>query len=156
MGSVQPWRIDIIWPHYCNVAILATYVCINCLQNNPEVLSFIRDYTSMGYGSLLLFMFLGSVLTVIVQSSSATVAITLIMCTQGWIPFEMAAAMVLGENIGTTITANIAAISANTSARRAALAHLMFNLFGVCWMMLLFYPFSDLCRWKSEIGRAHV
>lgn len=114
------------------------------LQNNPEVLSFIRDYTSMGYGSLLLFMFLGSVLTVIVQSSSATVAITLIMCTQGWIPFEMAAAMVLGENIGTTITANIAAISANTSARRAALAHLMFNLFGVCWMMLLFYPFSDM------------
>ena len=89
-------------------------------------------------------MFLGSVLTVIVQSSSATVAITLIMCTQGWIPFEMAAAMVLGENIGTTITANIAAISANTSARRAALAHLMFNLFGVCWMMLLFYPFSDM------------
>lgn len=114
------------------------------LQNNPEVLSFIRDYTSMGYGSLLLFMLLGSVLTVIVQSSSATVAITLIMCTQGWIPFEMAAAMVLGENIGTTITANIAAISANTSARRAALAHLMFNLFGVCWMMLLFYPFSDM------------
>lgn len=114
------------------------------LQNNPEVLSFIRDYTSMGYGSLLLFMLLGSVLTVIVQSSSATVAITLIMCTQGWIPFEMAAAMVLGENIGTTITANIAAISANTSARRAALAHLMFNLFGVCWMLLLFYPFSDM------------
>ncbi|MDO4703024.1 Na/Pi cotransporter family protein [Tannerella sp.] len=114
------------------------------LQNNPEVLSFIRDYTSMGYGSLLLFMLLGSVLTVIVQSSSATVAITLIMCTQGWIPFEMAAAMVLGENIGTTITANIAAISANTSARRAALAHLMFNLFGVCWMLLLFYPFSEM------------
>lgn len=117
------------------------------LQNNPEALSFIRNYTSLGYGSLLLFMLLGSVLTIIVQSSSATVAITLIMCTQGWIPFEMAAAMVLGENIGTTITANIAAISANPSARRAALAHLMFNVFGVCWVMILFYPFSDMVAW---------
>ncbi len=117
------------------------------LQNNPEALSFIRNYTSLGYRSLIIFTFLGSVLTIIVQSSSATVAITLIMCTQGWIPFEMAAAMVLGENIGTTITANIAAISANTSARRAALAHLMFNIFGVLWVLLLFYPFSNMVGW---------
>ena len=97
-----------------------------------------QDYTSLGYPSLLIFLLLGTILTVIVQSSSATVAITLIMCTQGWIPFEMAAAMVLGENIGTTITANIAAISANVSARRAAIAHLMFNVFGVCWVCLLY------------------
>lgn len=117
------------------------------LQSNPEVLAFLQNYTSMGYMSLFIFLALGTILTVIVQSSSATVAITLIMCTQGWIPFEMAAAMILGENIGTTITANIAAISANVSAKRAALAHLMFNLFGVCWVLLLFYPFTDMVAW---------
>lgn len=117
------------------------------LQNNPEILSFIQNYTSMGYGSILLFLFIGAILTVIVQSSSATVAITLIMCTKGWIPFEIAAAMVLGENIGTTITANIAAINANIQARRAAFAHFMFNIFGVCWMLLLFYPFTNLISW---------
>lgn len=117
------------------------------LQNNPEALAFIQNYTSMGFGSILLFLLIGSVLTVIVQSSSATVAITLIMCTQGWIPFEIAVAMVLGENIGTTITANIAALNANTSAKRAALSHLMFNLFGVVWCVALFYPFTNLVSW---------
>ncbi len=117
------------------------------LQSNPEILSFLQNYTSMGYASLLIFLALGTVLTIIVQSSSATVAITLIMCTQGWIPFEMAAAMILGENIGTTITANLAAISANVSARRAAIAHLMFNVFGVCWVMVLFYPFTNMVSW---------
>ena len=117
------------------------------LQSNPQILAFLQDYTSLGYPSLLIFLLLGTILTVIVQSSSATVAITLIMCTQGWIPFEMAAAMVLGENIGTTITANIAAISANVSARRAAIAHLMFNVFGVCWVMAMFYPFTSMITW---------
>jgi phosphate:Na+ symporter len=114
------------------------------LQSNPQALSFIQNYTSMGYGSLLIFLGVGTLLTVIVQSSSATVAITLIMCIQRWIPFEMALAMVLGENIGTTITANLAAFSANTSAKRAAIAHLLFNVLGVCWCMALFYPFTDL------------
>lgn len=117
------------------------------LQSNPEILSVLQGYTSMGYLSILLFLFIGTVLTIIVQSSSATVAITLIMCTKGWIPFEMAAAMVLGENIGTTITANIAAISANISARRAAIAHLMFNVFGVIWVLILFYPFTKMIAW---------
>ncbi len=117
------------------------------LRNNPEILSFIQNYTSMGYGSIFLFMFIGTLLTIVVQSSSATVAITLIMCTKGWIPFEIAAAMVLGENIGTTITANIAAISANISARRAALAHLIFNIFGVCWMLAIFFPFTNMVSW---------
>lgn len=117
------------------------------LQSNPQVLAFLQNYTSMGYVSILLFLLLGSILTVIVQSSSATIAITLIMCTKGWIPFEMAAAMVLGENIGTTITANIAAISANISAKRAALAHLMFNIFGVIWILILFMPFTSMISW---------
>ncbi|MCD8193389.1 MAG: Na/Pi cotransporter family protein [Tannerellaceae bacterium] len=117
------------------------------LQSNPQILAFLQNYTTMGYPSLLIFLLIGTILTIIVQSSSATVAITLIKCTQGWIPFEMAVAMVLGENIGTTITANIAAISANTSARRAALAHFMFNIFGVLWALALFYPFTGMVAW---------
>ncbi|MDR1370454.1 MAG: Na/Pi cotransporter family protein [Dysgonamonadaceae bacterium] len=114
------------------------------LQSNPQILAFLQEYTNMGFASILLFLLVGTILTVIVQSSSATVAITLVMCSQGWISFEIAVAMVLGENIGTTVTANLAALSANVSARRAALAHLMFNVFGVIWVLCLFYPFIKL------------
>ncbi|MCD7937512.1 MAG: Na/Pi symporter, partial [Tannerellaceae bacterium] len=117
------------------------------LQSNPQILAFLQNYTTLGFPSILIFLLLGSILTIIVQSSSATVAITLIMCSKGWIPFEMAAAMVLGENIGTTITANIAAINANVSAKRAALAHLMFNVLGVIWVLILFYPFTHAISW---------
>lgn len=116
------------------------------LKSNPEILSFLQNYTQMGYGSVFLFLGIGTILTVVVQSSSAMVAITLIMCSKGWIPFEMATAMVLGENIGTTITANLAAINANTNAKRAALSHLMFNVFGVVWALILFYPLNGLIR----------
>lgn len=114
------------------------------LQENPAVLAYLNNYTNMGYGSVLLFMLIGAILTIIMQSSSAMMAITLIMCSQGWVSFEIAAAMVLGENIGTTITANMAALSANVSAKRAAFAHLLFNIFGVCWMLILFYPFTRM------------
>jgi phosphate:Na+ symporter len=117
------------------------------LAGNPDVLSFVKNYTSMGFESVLLFLFIGTILTIIVQSSSATVAITLIMCSKGWIPFEIAAAMVLGENIGTTITANLAALSANVPARRAAFAHFIFNVFGVVWMLIVFYPFVHMISW---------
>ncbi|MCP9610727.1 Na/Pi cotransporter family protein [Coprobacter tertius] len=112
------------------------------LQSNPEILAFLSEYTNMGFLSVLLFLLIGSIITIIVQSSSATMAITLIMCSKGWISFDIAAAMVLGENIGTTITANLAAISGNVSAKRAAFAHFMFNIFGVCWVLLLFFPFT--------------
>lgn len=114
------------------------------LAQNPEMLQFVTNYTDMGFGSIVLFLFIGAILTVIVQSSSATMAITLIMCTQGWISYEIAAALVLGENIGTTFTANIAALAANTSAKRAALSHFLFNMFGVIWVLILFYPFSGM------------
>ncbi len=120
------------------------------LQQNPEILAFLREFTGYGFGSVLLFLLIGSVLTVVVQSSSATMAITLIMCSKGWLPFELAAAMVLGENIGTTITANIAAIPANVSAKRAALAHTMFNVFGVVWALCLFYPFCNGIAWLID------
>ena len=114
------------------------------LRETPEVLSFIQNWTSYGFGSVLIFLVFGTVLTLVLQSSSATMALTLIMVNMGWIPFEMGAAMVLGENIGTTITANIAAAVGNANARRAALAHTLFNLFGVCWALILFRPFLSL------------
>ena len=117
------------------------------LQGNTEVLSFIQGYTSMGFASIFLFMLIGAVLTIILQSSTATIAITIIMCSKGWIPLEIAMAMVLGENIGTTITANMAAISANVQAKRAAFAHFIFNVFGVSWMLLVFYPFTGMVTW---------
>ncbi len=111
------------------------------LQSTPEVLSFIRGWTNYGFGSVLLFLLLGTILTLILQSSSATIALTMIMLNMGWMPFEYAAAMILGENIGTTITANIAATVGNTSAKRAALAHTFFNVFGVTWALIIFRPF---------------
>ena len=114
------------------------------LKETPEVLAFIQNWTSYGFGSVLIFLVFGSVLTLVLQSSSATMALTLIMVNMGWIPFEMGAAMVLGENIGTTITANIAAAVGNANARRAAMAHTLFNLFGVCWALALFRPFLML------------
>ena len=111
------------------------------LQSSPEVLAFLQQWTNYGFGSTLMFVGIGTILTIVLQSSSATMALTLVMCNNGWIPFEMGAAMVLGENIGTTITANIAASVANVSARRAAMAHSVFNVFGVIWVLVLFHPF---------------
>ncbi|MBE6190497.1 MAG: Na/Pi cotransporter family protein [Rikenellaceae bacterium] len=114
------------------------------LRQTPEVLQFITQWTDLGFGSVLIFLVIGTILTLVLQSSSATMALTLIMLSMGWIPFTAAAAMVLGENIGTTITANIAASIGNSNARRAALAHTFFNLFGVVWALILFTPFLAL------------
>lgn len=111
------------------------------LQNNPEVLAFVQNFTGMGLLSTLFFLMVGTVLTIIVQSSSATVALTLIMAVQGWIDFPSAAAMIMGENIGTTITANLAAIPANLSAKRTAFSHFIFNVLGVIWMLFVFKHF---------------
>lgn len=114
------------------------------LGETPQVLDFVRAWSSHGFGSVLIFLAFGTVLTLVLQSSSATMAITLIMLSMGWIPFNMACAMVLGENIGTTITANIAASVGNTQAKRAAMSHTIFNLFGVIWALILFKPFLAL------------
>jgi phosphate:Na+ symporter len=111
------------------------------LQANSEFLSFLANYANMGIYSTLMFIGVGTMLTLIVQSSSAAMAITLIMCNMGYIPFELAAAMVLGENIGTTITANVAAVVGNVHAKRAAKAHFIFNIFGVIWMIIAFSYF---------------
>lgn len=117
------------------------------LSANPDMLAFVQNYTDMGFFSILLFLFIGAILTMIVQASAATMAITLIMCANGWIDYHLGVALVLGENIGTTITANLAALTGNTQARRAALAHLMFNLFGVAWVLIVFYPFTGAVSW---------
>ena len=114
------------------------------LRQTPEVLEFVKTWSGYGFWSVLIFLGFGTILTLILQSSSATMAITLIMLSMGWIPFPMACAMVLGENIGTTITANIAASVGNTAAKRAALSHTIFNLFGVVWALILFKPFLSL------------
>lgn len=123
------------------------------LKETPEVLAFITKWSGHGFASVLLFLVFGTILTLILQSSSATIALTLILLDLGWIQFDMAAAMVLGENIGTTITANIAASVGNTDGKRAALAHTVFNVFGVCWALLLFHPFIRLVQWiVSALG----
>ena len=114
------------------------------LKQTPEVLEFVRQWSGYGFRSVLVFLGIGTILTLVLQSSSATMAITLIMLSMGWIPFPMACAMVLGENIGTTITANIAASIGNPSAKRAALSHTIFNVFGVVWALAFFKPFLAL------------
>ncbi len=120
------------------------------LRETPEVLEFVKTWSSYGFGSVLLFLAFGTVLTLVLQSSSATMAITLIMLSMGWIPFGMACAMVLGENIGTTITANIAASVGNTQAKRAAMSHTIFNVFGVLWALILYKPFLNLVGLITE------
>ena len=111
------------------------------IKSNPEILAFVAEWSDMGFLSIVIFVGIGTLMTVIVQSSSAAMALTLVMANNGWIPFEIAAAMVLGENIGTTITANLAAIVGNVHAKRAAFAHFIFNVFGVSWIILILTPF---------------
>lgn len=117
------------------------------LAQYPVVLDFMREYSSMGYGSILLFLFIGMVVTMIVQASSAAFTIAVLMCANGWISFEMGCALVLGSNIGTCVTPMLASLSANTMAKRAAMGHLLFNLFGTIWTLALYYQFCDLITW---------
>lgn len=114
------------------------------INSNPEILKFLTNFSDNGFSSVLIFVLIGTILTMVIQSSSATMALTLVMCFNGWISYEMAAAMVLGQNIGTTITANLAALIANTSAKRTAMAHLFFNLFGVLLVLPFFSGFLGL------------
>ena len=121
------------------------------LNDTPQVLDFVKSWSGYGFGSVLVFLVFGTVMTLVLQSSSATMAITLIMLSMGFIPFNMACAMVLGENIGTTITANIAASVGNTQAKRAAMSHTIFNVFGVIWALIFFRPFLGIVGKVIEI-----
>ncbi len=116
------------------------------IQDNPQILEFLNRFTDYGLGTTLIFVVVGTVLTLVTQSSSAATTITLVMLAQGWITFPIAAAMILGENIGTTVTANIAALIGNVHAKRAARFHFFFNVIGVLWMLALmpvFLKFVD-------------
>lgn len=113
------------------------------LGENPAVLNFFASFDPNSFGTTLLFLLMGGVLTMCVQSSAAVMAITMILCSSGALPIYQGIALVMGENIGTTVTSNVAALSASTQARRAAFAHMFFNIFGVCWMLIVFHPFVD-------------
>lgn len=120
------------------------------LQSNPEMFAFLQQYTSMGFGSVLIFLAVGILLTMVIQSSAATFAITLIMCSKGWIGFDLSCALVLGSNIGTTITPIMASMGGNVAARRTAMGHLLFNLLGTVWTLAIFFPFVNLTQWITE------
>jgi len=113
------------------------------LEHNENVVSFFASFDTGSYWTILAFLAIGTVITCIVQSSAAVMAITILLCSTGVLPIYLGIALVMGENIGTTATANLAALGANTQARRAALAHLLFNVFGVFWVLCVFYPFVD-------------
>lgn len=119
------------------------------IKSNPELLVFLQSFTHWGYGSYLLFIGIGTILTIVVQSSSASMTITLVLVAKGWITFDIAAAMVLGENIGTTITAELASVIGNVYAKRSARIHSLFNVIGVTWMLIVFLPFIQFVSWVT-------
>lgn len=126
------------------------------LQQNPEMFAFLQQYTDLGFLSVLIFLTVGILVTMIIQSSAATFAITLIMCSKGWIDFNLACAIVLGSNIGTTITPILASMSGNVAAKRTAMGHLLFNLLGCAWVLCVFNPFVELNTWITEaIGQGN-
>ncbi len=126
------------------------------LEHNEEVISFFASFDTSSYLTILAFLAIGTLITCIVQSSAAVMAITILLCSTGVLPIYLGIALVMGENIGTTATANLVALGANTQARRAALAHLLFNVFGVVWVLIAFYPFvnmvCNLAGYDPEVG----
>lgn len=133
---------------FMGLDMISTYV--PDLQSNPEMFAVLREYSSMGIASILLFTLVGVIVTMVIQSSAATFAITLIMCSKGWITFDLACALVLGSNIGTTITPLLASLSGNVAAKRAAMGHLLFNLLGTLWCICCFIPFANFNSWLTE------
>ena len=117
------------------------------LANNQSVVEFFSGFDTQSYFSIIVFVLIGTVITCIAQSSAAVMAVTIMLCSTGVLPIHLGIALVMGENIGTTATANLAALAANTQARRTAMAHLIFNVFGVIWVLFAFYPFTNMvCR----------
>ncbi|MDE6418753.1 MAG: Na/Pi cotransporter family protein [Duncaniella sp.] len=133
---------------FMGLDMISTYV--PDLQSNPEMFEFLQRYTSMGFGSVVIFCIVGVLVTMVIQSSAATFAITLIMCSKGWIDFDLSCALVLGSNIGTTITPLMASLGGNIAAKRASMGHLLFNLLGTAWTLAIFFPFCHLTQWLTE------
>ena len=136
-GKTKAWGEFLIGFALLFIGLSELKSAVPDIKNNPEILNFLGGFANISFLSRLMFVGVGTILTIVVQSSSAAMALTLVLCNTGVIPFEVAAAMVLGENIGTTITAQLASLVANVHAKRAAKIHFMFNIFGVCWMILL-------------------
>lgn len=132
---------------FLSLVILSTTGKEMDLEHNEAVVSFFASFDTDSYWTILAFLGIGTLITCIVQSSAAVMAITILLCSTGVLPIYLGIALVMGENIGTTATANLAALGANTQARRAALAHLLFNVFGVVWVLCVFYPFVDMVCW---------
>ena len=121
------------------------------LQSNPEMFEALKNYASMGLLSIVIFMLVGMVVTAIIQSSAATFAIVLIMCSKGWITYDLACAVILGSNIGTCITPLLASMSGNVAAKRTAMGHLLFNFLGTIWCICIFVPFASFNSWQTEL-----
>ena len=133
---------------FMGLDLISTYV--PDLQSNPEMFAFLERYTTMGFGSVMIFTLVGLVVTMVIQSSAATFAITLIMCSKGWIDFDLSCALVLGSNIGTTITPLMASMGGNIAAKRTAMGHLLFNFLGTVWTLAIFFPFCHFAQWLTE------
>lgn len=133
---------------FMGLDMISTYV--PDLQSNPEMFAFLQKYTSLGFGSVLIFTLVGLLVTMVIQSSAATFAITLIMCSKGWIDFDLSCALVLGSNIGTTITPLMASMGGNIAAKRTAMGHLLFNFLGTVWTLAIFFPFCHFAQWLTE------
>lgn len=134
---------------FMGLSLINTYV--PDLQSNPDLFSSLEKYASMGYWSVIIFLAVGIVVTMVIQSSAATFAITLIMCSKGWIDFDLACAIIMGSKIGTSITPILASLSGNIGAKRAALAMLLINVFGAMWALCVFYPFVNMCSWLTQV-----
>lgn len=130
------------------------------LKDNPELLQSLSSYTTLGYGSVLIFFAVGVIVTMVVQSSAATFAITLVMCSQGWISFTLGCAIILGGNIGTTITPVLASLSGNLAAKRTAMGHVLFNVLGSVIVLIIFNPFvslvGDISQWCNGLNPLDV
>lgn len=137
---------------FMGLSMISSYV--PDLQSNPEMFAFLQRYTGLGVGSVLIFMLVGLLVTMVIQSSAATFAITLIMCSKGWIGFDLSCALVLGSNIGTTVTPLLASMSGNVAAKRTAMGHLLFNVLGCFWVLCVFFPFVhlnvDITEWMGQ------
>lgn len=155
-GKIKFWGQFIVGFAILFLGLSELKAAIPVIDKSSPILQQLRDFTEWGILSRVFFVFVGTILTIVVQSSSASMAITLTMCAEGWLPFDVAAAMVLGENIGTTITAELASLIGNTSARRSARIHSLFNSFGVAWMVIalpIFLPaMTNIVRPILNIG----
>ena len=149
-GTVKSWGEFMIGFALLFMGLNELKHAVPNLKENPELLSFLANYTDLGFLTSVMFVGVGALMTIIIQSSSAAMTLTFVMCFNGWIPFEVAAAMVLGENIGTTITAELASLVGNVHAKRSARIHSMFNIIGVTWMLILLPYFLQGIAWFSE------